>query len=350
MLDSDCSPLNVIYCKASMVCVSVALPSDLNDPLRQDLDWSRIRCSAACPNAEVMLDVNRGLESVFYRRRPALSRWEIVYVLGLIVMWIPGIQVLAGVWSHVEYASHGYLVPFVALWAATAHRVELAELPRRPIRGGMILLALVAGAYLVAMLFRNPTALGLLAVATVVVTVLALRGPEWASTLRFSLGYLLFMVPLPVALVTPVIVQLQIWVSTVAVRILQLAGLPILREGNVLMLPGDLSLFVAEACSGITSLITLIPIGVFIAYFTEGVFWRRAVIVAAVIPIALAGNLLRVILTVLLSIEVGVEYATEGPLHEWAGVGTYVIGCAALLGVGALQRRFSSDDDALRVA
>jgi exosortase/archaeosortase family protein len=87
-------------------------------------------------------------------------------------------------------------------------------------------------------------------------------------------------------------------------------------------------------------LITLLPIGVFIAYFTEAVLWRRLVLVAAVIPIALAGNLLRVILTVLVSTHVSVEVATTGPMHEWAGVATYVIGCGCLLGVGVLMRRF----------
>ena len=59
-------------------------------------------------------------------------------------------------------------------------------------------------------------------------------------------------------------------------------------------------------------------------------------------PIALAGNLLRVILTVVLAIEVDVAFATEGPLHEWAGVATYVLGCVCLLAVGEALRRLSA--------
>jgi len=269
----------------------------------------------------------------------SINRVEIVLIAALIVGWVPGILQLAEVWSSLEYASHGFLVPFVALWLATAHRQELSQLESRPLAGGLILMGVVACCYLAALIFRDPTLLGLIAVATVVVGVLALRGVAWMSTLRFSLGYLLFMVPLPVEWVTPVIVKLQIFVSSVGVEILQLGGVAIFREGNVLTLPGDLSLFVTEACSGITSLITLLPIGVFIAYFTESVLWRRLVLIGAVIPIALAGNLLRVIVTVLVSIHVSVEFATEGPLHEWAGVATYVIGCLCLLGVGAVMRR-----------
>jgi exosortase len=269
----------------------------------------------------------------------AAPRFEILVSATLLVVWVPGLLELAETWRHVDYASHGFLVPLVALWAATAHRAELAQLPARPMRGGWLLLASVSAVYVAALALRAPTLLGLAAVATVVAAVLALRGGRWARTLCFPLAYLLFMVPLPGAWVTPVIVRLQLLMSSLGVAILRAAGVPIYRDGNVLLLPGDVSLFVAEACSGITSLVTLIPIAVFIAYFTESGLGRRLVLVAAVVPIALAGNLLRVIVTVGVAMELGVETATAGPLHEWAGVATYVVACLALLALGALLRR-----------
>jgi len=272
-----------------------------------------------------------------------VTRVEWTIVALVLVGWIPGLISLSEVWSAVEYASHGYLVPFVALWAATAHRETLAQLPAAPVPGGRLALGVLALAYVAGLGFGDETLLGLLFVATVAVAVLALRGVQWLRTLQFPVAYLLFMVPLPNSWVTPLIVELQLFVSTVAVRLLQAVDVAIFREGNVLTLPGDRTLFVAEACSGITSLVTLIPIGVFIAYFTDSVPWRRAVLVATVVPIALAGNLLRVILTVMLAIEVDVEFATEGPLHEWAGVGTYVIGCICLLAVGETLRRLSGE-------
>ena len=269
-----------------------------------------------------------------------MSRTEVMLVGVLALIWVPGLLALSEVWSTVEYASHGYLVPLVALWAAIAHRERLAELPSAPLPGGLLILAGLGVGYVAGLLFGQATILGLLAVATVVACVLALRGPGWVKALRFPLAYLLFMVPLPISWATPVIVKLQLLVSTIGVRILQGGGVAVFREGNVLTLPGDQSLFVAEACSGITSLITLIPIGVFIAYFTEVVPWRRSVLVVSVLPIALAGNLIRVIFTVALAISVDVEFATKGPLHEWAGVATYVLGCLCLLGIGAALQRF----------
>jgi exosortase len=267
------------------------------------------------------------------------TRIEIMLVAALILVWIPGIRVMAEVWSHVEYASHGFLVPFVSLWAATAHRERLARLEPLPIRWGGFWIGVTLLAYLLALSLRDPTLIGLVAVLTAVVVVLAFRGVAWVRTLVFPLTYLCFMIPLPARWVTPLIVELQLLVSGVAVWILRAAGVAIFRDGNILVLPGDQSLFIAEACSGITSLITLIPIGVLIAYFTQARTLPRLLLVASVVPIALTGNLLRVLLTVELAIWGDLQLATEGPLHEWAGVGSYVIGCLCLLGIGAILNR-----------
>jgi exosortase len=206
-----------------------------------------------------------------------MSRFEIVLVAAMGVVWIPGLLALAEVWNEVEYASHGFLVPFVALWAATAHRQRLAELAPRPVRGGLYWIGLSLVAYLIALIVGSATLIGLVLVIGVGVVVIGLRGIEWMRTLTFPLAYLLFMVPLPSSWVTPLIVRLQMLVSGLAVWILQAVGVPIYRSGNVLELPGGATLFVAEACSGITSLITLIPIGVFIAYFTESRLLRRLI-------------------------------------------------------------------------
>jgi exosortase len=258
--------------------------------------------------------------------------WIVIAVLAFVQA--PGLVVLAKVWSEVEYASHGFLVPLVALWVATAHREALSRLEGRRESAGFALIALVTLASLGALVVGQPTAIGVTLVLTIWAAVWALRGRAWVRVLAFPLGYLVFLIPLPSAWVTPLIVKLQILVSSAGVTLLRMGDVPVFREGNVLTLPGDTSLFVAEACSGITSLITLLPIGVFIAYFTETAWTRRVLLVLAVLPIALAGNLLRVILSVLLAIHVDVEFATRGPLHEWAGVATYVLGCVLLLAIG----------------
>lgn len=70
----------------------------------------------------------------------SMSRFEISLLVILFAIWVPGLLQLAEVWRTVESASHRFLIPFVALWAATAHRAELAMLPPKPIGGGRFLL------------------------------------------------------------------------------------------------------------------------------------------------------------------------------------------------------------------
>jgi exosortase len=115
----------------------------------------------------------------------------------------------------------------------------------------------------------------------------------------------------------------------------------VVRSGNVIELPAGDSLFVAEACSGITSLVTLTPLAIVLAYFTENTLARRLTIVFAVVPAAMLGNLLRVIVTVLAAERYGAEAATGNWLHESAGLFTFVLACLALIGLGALMRRLA---------
>jgi exosortase len=246
---------------------------------------------------------------------------------------------MAEVWSRVEYYSHGYLIPFVALWAASAQRHVLPGLPRSQDRRGLLVLSISLLVYLLGLVAGEVWLVGLASVVAIAGAILFARGPVWLRTLAFPVGYLLFMVPIPDAWLAPVIVRLQLFVSSVGTAILHAVGYPVLRVGNVLQLASGEQLFVAEACSGITSLITLIPLGVFLAYFTERGLARRLLLVSTVIPVALAGNLARVLLTVGLANRIGAQAAAESSLHAWIGLSTYVVACLVVLGVGAWLRR-----------
>ena len=268
---------------------------------------------------------------------PNAREWIALLAL-LAVLW-PGLREMAAIWNHVDYYSHGYLIPFVALWAASAQRHVLPSLPRSRDLRGVVVLAVALFAYLLGLLAGEVWLVGVAGVAALAGTILYARGAEWLRTLAFPLGYLLFMVPIPDVWLAPVIVRLQLLVSSVGTEILHALGQPVLRAGNVLQLASGEQLFVAEACSGITSLITLIPLGVFLAYFTVRGTARRLLLVATVIPVALAGNLVRVLLTVALAERIGAQAAADSSLHAWIGLSTYVVACLVVLGVGARMRR-----------
>lgn len=201
----------------------------------------------------------------------------------------------------------------------------------------MVALALVA--YLLGLAAGLLALQGVALVAAVAGLVLFTRGMRWLRALAFPIGFLIFMVPVPSSWLGPAIVQLQLFVSSASMTLLKALSVSLARDGNVLSLPGGECLFVAEACSGVTSIITLLPLSVLLAHFTLARWGSRLVLFAAVVPLAMAGNLARVVATVLASVELGVERATEGPLHEAAGLITYVVACGLMLALGALLKR-----------
>lgn len=273
-------------------------------------------------------------------RRATRGDWLLLGLLA--VAFAPAVVALKGVWDAFDYYSHGYLVPLVSAWIAWSARHRLAEQVARRDARGLALLGASLGAYALGLGVGDPSLEGVALVGAVAGAVLFLRGSAWLRVLAFPVGFLLFMVPVPAPWLAPVIVQLRLFVTSAAVAILHGLAIPVARDGNVIELAGGGALFVADACSGVTSIVTLAPLGVLFAWYTERGWGRRAILVASVVPIAMLGNLLRVVGTTVAAQRVGVEAATNASIHESAGLLTYVLGCLALVALGALLRRIPS--------
>lgn len=268
---------------------------------------------------------------------------EWIGLLAAAIVFAPGVSALARVWGAVDYYSHGFVVPFVAAWMAWPRLKRLAK--SGPGVHGTWAIGLLAGlaTYGIGLAARFDSAIGvgmILAAASLVGLRFGRRG---VRTLAFPLGFLLFMVPVPPPILNPFIVGLQTLVSEFAVTLVNAFGFDVVRDGNILTLEHGESLFVDEACSGITSIVTLMPLGCVLAYFTEASWVRRLLIVLSVVPIAMLGNLLRVLGTVVHADHVGAEAATQGSLHDLAGVFTFVFACVLLLGAGRLVGTFGPD-------
>lgn len=261
---------------------------------------------------------------------------ELALWAGVPLAFAPALLGLAGQWATTAYHSHGFLVPLVS--AALAHPVVRRLGPSRRHPAGLVVLAAALGLYAAGLAAGSVALQGLAFVGTLCGLVAFRWGPAGVRRLAFPLAFLLFMIPLPASWVAPLIVGLQGVVSAAAIETLHAFGLSVLREGNVMVLPGGDTLFVDEACSGITSVMTLVPLGVLLAWLGERSAWRRATLVAAVVPAALLGNLLRVLGTVLAALAWGAERATSGSLHELAGLFTFVFACGLLVGLALVLR------------
>ena len=144
----------------------------------------------------------------------------------------------------------------------------------------------------------------------------------------FPWAFLILMIPIPAIVFTQITFPLQILASKVAAVLLPMAGVPVLREGNIIYLPA-MPLEIAEACSGIRSLLSLGALATIYGYFSETRVWVRIVLALASIPIAVAANSLRIVGTGLL-----VQYwdpdKAEGFFHTFSGWLIFVVSLAML--------------------
>jgi len=232
-------------------------------------------------------------------------------------------------WKIVPDYSHGFLVAPLAIFFAWEHRRELR---RAPIAGswlGLVPLSLGAAALAVGRLGVELTAMRVGFVLTLIGLVLLLFGKEIFRILSFPLLFLFLLVPLPQSLVNVVAFPLQLVAAKAAVDGLHVLNIPALVEGNIIHL-ANAQLFVAEACSGLRSLMALLTLGVVFAKFFREDNFERFILVASTIPIAILVNALRVGLTGILTHRFGEDAAT-GFIHEFQGLITFSVAFLLLL-------------------
>lgn len=232
-------------------------------------------------------------------------------------------------WGDDANYSHGFLIAPLALYFAWERRAALRRTPVEPSWWGLAPLALGALALLVGRLGVELMSMRVAFVLTLIGLNLLLLGWPMFRVLAFPLCFLFLMVPLPQSLVNVVAFPLQLIAADIAVSTLQLFGNPVLREGNIIHLPGG-PLFVDQACSGLRSLMALGTLGVVFAYFFRKTWYERAILVVSTLPIAVLVNGFRVWLTSWLALRFGHDMAT-GVIHQTEGFFTFGLAFALLL-------------------
>jgi len=232
-------------------------------------------------------------------------------------------------WKVVPDYSHGFLVAPLAAYFAWERRGRLRRTPVEPSWWGCVPLALGTLALAIGRLGVELTAMRTGFVLTLIGLVILLLGRQVFRVLAFPLLFLFLMVPLPQSLVNVIAFPLQLIAADLAVDSLHAIGIPALREGNIIHLAST-QLFVAEACSGLRSLMALGTLAVVFAYFFRRNAVERAVIVLSAIPIAILVNAFRVGLTGYLTHRFG-EGAAEGVIHQTEGFFTFGLAFALLL-------------------
>lgn len=249
---------------------------------------------------------------------PAVGWFSIL----LIGAYFPILTRLVEQWSTDDDVSHGFFVPVVACYFAWQRREEILKLAWKPAWWGVAFLVWGAVQAWIGMLGAELFLQRSAFLISLLGMLLVMGGTALVRTLLFPLLLLPFMIPIPAVIYNQITFPLQLFASQVAEWALMLLGIPVLRDGNILELASQ-KLSVAEACSGIRSLLTLTFLSLVYSYWIDPKVWMRWVLLAATIPIAIIANAGRVTLTGVLS-EIDPALA-EGIFHSMEGWVIFVI-------------------------
>jgi exosortase len=256
--------------------------------------------------------------------------WQPIAWFGalLIGCYAPILYRMGVQWATDENMGHGFFVPILAGYIAWQRRDILAAIPLRPNGWGLVLVVWAAFQALAATLGAELFTARLSFVIALVGVILYLGGTRWLKALGFPLALLLFMIPIPAIIYAALTLRLQGLASQLGEVMISMMGIPVLRAGNTLQLPSQ-TLDIAEACSGIRSLLSLGFLSLVYAYFTDKRVWMRWALLAATVPIAIGANGIRVAVTGLLS-EVNTKLA-QGAYHEGEGYIVFIVALVALI-------------------
>jgi exosortase len=267
---------------------------------------------------------------------------------GIGLMYANTFVALVRQWTTDDNYSHGFFVLPLALYFAWERRAALAAAIPQPGGSG---LALIVASLLVRLAGVLGSDLFLSRISLIGVlagTIWFVWGQRHVRILAFPILFLLLMIPLPAVIFNQLAFPLQLFASRVGETAIAAAGIPVLREGNVLHLPAA-TLEVAEACSGIRSLVSLVMLAIVLGYFTGQGARGRTVLALAAIPIAIIANAARVAGTAMSAEWIGPE-AAQGFFHTFSGWLMFVVAFAGLLVVQQLFSRIGQRGARIAVA
>lgn len=245
---------------------------------------------------------------------------------------MPVITDLAKEWIRNPDNSHGFLVPFISGYLLWISRERIRSVTLNPSNGGLFLISGGIGMYILGYLGAAHTTIRVSMFIFVAGCLIFLYGIHLFKAVSFPFFYSLFMIPVPYYLYERIAFPLKLFVTRTSVWVIDSMGIPVLREGNIIQLP-NITLQVVDACSGIRSLTSLLAITVVYAYLTQRSKARMVLLILLSVPLSVFANILRVLITGILSRYYGTKVA-EGFFHESAGLGVFLLSCILVFAVG----------------
>lgn len=234
--------------------------------------------------------------------------------------------------------SHGYLIPFVSLFLVWRRRGDLAEVDKRPANVGLWLIIACLALHVVGLRVRITTLSVMAFIGLTWSIPLYLYGWAVARILLFPCAYLVFCIPF--GFLEGQTLSLRLLASASASGLLNGLGIPVERVGTVIrsVAGQGLNIDVDDPCSGLKYLLTLTSVTTAYAYLAMRTIPRKWILFFAAIPIAVAGNIARVVAIAVAAVLIGQDFAV-GLYHDYSGYIVFVVSTLLMIMVGAIVNK-----------
>ncbi len=260
----------------------------------------------------------------------------LVYQETLVALW--------RTWETNPNYSHGYLIPPVVAFLLWRDRRRYSAARERGSLFGLVLIGLALLGHIVSIRAGVFMTQGYSLVLLLFGLSLFFHGRRATRTVWFPLGYLILMLPMPPYLMNVIAFRLKVFAARAGSGIAVKFGIPLARSGMTIHIPAG-SLRIADPCSGLRSLIALVALGALFAYLSRGKTWKRLVLFASAVPLAVFANVVRIAVLCVVANIWGID-AALGFFHDFSGLLLFMIAFAGLVTVRKLLRCETEEEEA----
>lgn len=263
-----------------------------------------------------------------------IIKFAVCLALSLIA-YIPTIWWMADRWFAKEsYYSHGLLIPMISIFIIWQRRDALNKIKIAGNIWGLWIVAACLLVHTICAALRIYFVSGFSLVFLIYGLLLFFFGKEMVRKLTFPVFFLFAMIPLPLAMISSLTVKLKLFATQLSVFTLNRIGFPCMQDGSFIRMPAS-TLEVAAPCSGLRSIISLVTLGLIFAYAAKVSVVKKGIIFLSTIPIAIATNMMRIVLVAVVNDLYG-EKVALGFFHDFTGFLVFAAAFLCLLGVSQI--------------
>ncbi len=248
-------------------------------------------------------------------------------ILVFIFLYQKAIIELISDWSIDPNFSHGFLIPFVALYMVWYKQNEILQIPHKPTRTGIYIILFGMLVHIAGNVGAELFLMRFSMIITLSGIIIYFYGFKMFWKVMIPVAYLIMMIPIPDILWNKIAFPLQLFSAKISSQTIGMLSIPVFREGNILHL-SNTSLEVVDACSGLRSLTSLLALTGAFAFIAPLGTINKWVLFFSAIPIAVAVNVIRLTITGAMAAWIGPETA-HGFLHDMSGL--IIFGAALIL-------------------